>query len=96
MANPGYTNLVMKTSTTSTPVRSLATIAREIRNDWKKVYFGAVPYLDALSQMDKISDDYGLDSGRSIVNYFLANAQTWRGETAKAIKAELNKMLKSK
>jgi hypothetical protein len=28
--------------------RPLSQIAKEIKNDWKKVYFGAVPYLDAM------------------------------------------------
>ena len=31
------------------------------------------------------------DSGRSIVRYFLGNAGTWRGDVAKAIKAELKR-----
>ena len=81
--------------------RPLSEIAREIRQNWKKsisgtdLYFGAVPYLDAMSGMDKITDNYYLDSGRSIVAYFLSNASTWRGETAKRVKLELNKMLKS-
>jgi hypothetical protein len=39
-------------------------------------------------------DDYYLDSGESIIIYFLANASTWRGETAKRVKKELNAMLK--
>jgi hypothetical protein len=69
--------------------RSLSSIAREIRQDWKKVYFGAVPYLAALSSLESISDNYGADSAKSVVLYFLANATTWRGETAKRIKAEL-------
>jgi hypothetical protein len=74
--------------------RSLSVIAREIRNDWKKVYFGAVPYLDAMQTLDSINDDYYYDSGKSIVLYFLANAQTWKGEKAREIKKELNKMIK--
>jgi hypothetical protein len=75
--------------------RSLSTIASEISQDWgKKVYFGARPYLDAMYSLDKVTDNYGLDSGKSIVAYFLANASTWRGEKAKAIKKELNKMIK--
>ena len=83
--------------TTTTSPRSLSTIASEIRKDWRAtskngIYFGAVPYLDAMSTLDKISDNYMFDSGRSIVIYFLANAQTWKGETAKRIKAELKKM----
>jgi len=74
--------------------RSLATIAWEIKEDWNNVYFGAVPYLDAMTTLNSIEDNYGYDSGKSIVNYFLCNAQTWRGETARRIKKELNAMVK--
>lgn len=80
--------------TQSTGPRPLYTIARAIRADWKKVYFGAVPYLDAMRSLDSISDSYGCDDARSIVLYFLANASTWRGPVAKAIKAELKEMVK--
>ena len=73
--------------------RTLSTIAREIRSDWKKPYFGAVPYLDAMLALDYIDDNYYYDSGRSIVVYFLANASTYRGETAKRIKLELKSIL---
>lgn len=74
--------------------KTLSELAREIKRDWKKVWFGAVPYLDAMRTIEKLGDDYGADSGASIVAYFLANAATWRGEVAKAIKAELNIRLK--
>jgi hypothetical protein len=74
--------------------RPLWEIAREIKRDWKKVYFGAVPYLDALSGLESITDSFGYDSGASIVRYFLANASTWKGETAKRIKIELKNLLK--
>ena len=73
--------------------RPLYAIAKEIRADWKKVYFGAVPYLRAMSELSSITDTYGYDSAESIVRYFLCNASTWRGETAKRIKAELKGML---
>jgi hypothetical protein len=76
--------------------RPLSTIAREVRQDWKKVYFGAVPYLDAMSTLNAISDNYYSDSGRSIVAYFLANAMTWKGDKAREIKKELNAMLKAR
>jgi hypothetical protein len=76
-------------------MRNLSEIASEIRKDWSKVYFGAVPYLDAMSTLNSINDNYFMDSGYSIVAYFLANAGTWRGETARNVKKELNKMLKS-
>lgn len=74
--------------------RPLYTIANEIRKDWKQVYFGAKPYLDAMSSLDSINDPYGMDSGKSIVLYFLCNASTWRGEVAKRVKLELKAMSK--
>jgi hypothetical protein len=74
--------------------RSLSIIAREIRADWKKPYFGAVPYLDAMLSLDSVADPYYYDSGESIVRYFLANAATYRGETAKRIKLELKSILR--
>lgn len=76
----------------------ISQIASVIRSDWRKqgkgIYFGAVPYLDAMHTMDQVTDSYGADSGRSIVAYFLSNASTWKGETAKAVKKELNKRIK--
>lgn len=72
----------------------LSAVAQIIRNDWKNVYLGAVPYLDAMTQLNSIKDNYFEDSARSVVNYFLANAQTWRGETAKAVKQHLKTLLK--
>lgn len=74
--------------------RSLTAIAREIRSDWSNPYFGAVPYLEALEVLDTVRDNYGYDSGRSIVMYFLSNATTWRGDTARRVKAELKQLLK--
>jgi hypothetical protein len=82
--------------TATIPQRSLSTIAREIRQDWKKPYFGAQPYLDAMSSLDKITDRYYEDSAESIVLYFLSNASIWRGPKAKAIKLELKQMVKIK
>lgn len=84
------------------PVRPLYEIAREIRQNWKKsisgtdLNYAAKPYLEAMETLDKISDRYIMDSASSIVAYFLGNASTWRGETAKRVKAELNQMLKAK
>lgn len=75
---------------------NLSDIAGIIRNDWQKPYFGAVPYLDAMATLDSIHGQYYEDSARSIVIYFLANAQTWKGETARAVKARLNELLKQK
>lgn len=75
-------------------------IASAIRKDWKKqsktgkVYFGAEPYLDAMESLSSVNDSYGLDSGKSIVLYFLANATTWKGEVAREIKKYLNSIVK--
>ena len=73
--------------------RKIDEIARDIRADWKKVNYAAVPYLRAMSELDGIGDAYGCDNGRSVVMYFLANASTWHGPVARAIKAELKGML---
>jgi hypothetical protein len=78
----------------NTSVRPLFEIANEISNDWKKVYFGAVPYLDAMKTLKSINDNYFYDSAKSVVLYFLANSQTWKGETARRVKAELKEMIK--
>jgi hypothetical protein len=76
-------------------VRSISEIASEISKDWgNKVNYGAKPYLSAMFSLNTINDDYGFDSGRSIVAYFLSNAGQWRGDTARRIKKELNAMLK--
>ena len=73
-------------------LRPLSAIAQEIRKEWKSVYFGAVPYLDA---MQSAKEKYGWDDGSSIVLYFLSNANTFRGEAAKRIKAELKAHLQA-
>lgn len=83
----------MTTNQPSQP-RLIHEIARDIRLHWANVYFGAEPYLAAMETLYTIKDSYGCDSSESILNYFLANANTFRGEHARRIKAELNAMLK--
>lgn len=78
----------------SAEARPLNIIAREIRADWTKPYFGAVPYLDAMATLHSINDNYYDDTAHSIVIYFLSNATTWRGETARRVKAELKALSK--
>ncbi len=78
---------------TRTPPRPLYEIAREITQDWKKVNYAAVPYLDAMRELGSITDSYGLDDASSIVLYFVSNAGAWRGETARRVKAELRGMV---
>ena len=69
--------------------RPLSVIAAEIDADWRRPYFGAIPYLQAMRRLDRITDTYGLDDADGIVRYFLVNARGWRGETARRVKAEL-------
>ena len=73
--------------------RSLNVIAKEIRSDWKSVNYGAKPYLDAMGCLENVSDNFGMDTGKSIVLYFLSNASSWKGDKAREIKKELKKMV---
>ena len=77
--------------------RPIYEIAKEIETDWnskgKGVYFGAVPYLQAMHIINSIKDNYIEDTADSVVRYFLANASTWRGDKAREIKKELNSLL---
>ena len=74
-------------------MRTISDIAKEAQADWKNIYFGAVPYLDAMRELETVRDKYFYDTGDSVVRYFLSNATTWRGETARRIKKELKEML---
>ena len=73
--------------------RNISEIAKDIRRDWKKPYFGAVPYIRAMSELSAVSDNYGLDPATEILTYFLANATTWRGDKAREIKREIKSIL---
>lgn len=75
--------------------RTFQQIARDIKSTWMNVYFGAVPYLEALLTLDTTDSEalYGIETAGDITRYFLANAQTFRGADAKRLKAELKSML---
>ncbi len=72
---------------------NIAQIAEMVKKEWKNVYFGAVPYLEAMQSLNDIGDSYYYDSATTILNYFLANATTWRGETARAVKTKLKMLI---
>ena len=78
-----------------TPItpRAIHSIAADITREWKNVYFGAVPYLNAMKSLSSISEDYYGDRAETVIIYFLANAQTFRGEQARSLKLELNNLL---
>lgn len=77
------TNLISETDLTKMTLHS---IANYIASEWKKPYFGAVPYIKAMFSLTSINDDYGYDDGRSVVMYFLSNATTWKGDVARLVK----------
>lgn len=73
--------------------RKLSEIAKDILQHWKNPYFGAKPYIQAMLKINSAEPDanYGYETAEDIVTYFLANANSFRGEDAKRIKAELKK-----
>lgn len=79
---------------TQTETRSLNAIAADIIRHWKPVYFAASPYVEAMLYMNTLDDKYGAETGKGVVQYFLSNCATWRGEDARRIKAELRSMVK--
>jgi len=74
-------------------MRALYEIAEDIKKDWTKVSPYALPYLEAMEDLETINDRYLFDSAKSVVLYFLSNASGWKGEVAKKIKAELKEMV---
>lgn len=74
--------------------RPISVIAAEISASWKSPNYAAIPYLSAMRSLNTIEDNYGYDSGKSVVLYFLSNAGSWRGDDARRIKAELKALVK--
>lgn len=72
--------------------RPLYEIAAEIRKDWKNLSPYAKPYFEAMQTLNSIDEMFYQDTAKSVVLYFLSNATSWRGETAKRVKAELKAM----
>lgn len=61
---------------------------------WKLKYGHAMAYVEPMLSLESVDDNYGWDSGSSIVAYALGNLTTWKGEKAREIKKELKAMLK--
>lgn len=76
-------------------MRTISDIANEIQKDWKNLSPHAEPYLKAMKTLQTASDRYFCDPAPEIILYFLSNASSWRGETAKRVKKELKDMLKA-
>lgn len=73
-------------------MRNIHVIAHEISSDWKRPNYAALPYLEAMYSLSSINDTYGFDTAKGVISYFLCNAGSWRGDTAKRIKAELKSL----
>lgn len=74
--------------------RPLHAIARDIEKHWPNPSHYVKPYLMAMKTLNKITDSFYADSAKSVVLYFLSNANSWKGEDARRIKAELKEMVK--
>lgn len=90
----------MKTTIEDLKTMTLTEITEVIVADWTSgpapglpVWFGARPYLEAMGHLTDMDDMYGADSAKTVVLYFLSNSAQWKGETARAVKAELRRRL---
>jgi len=73
--------------------RPIRDIASDILYDWKNVSPYAKPYLTAMLTLDTIDDRYFLEDAETIIVYGLSNMSSFRGENARALKAELKEHL---
>lgn len=76
----------------TTTERKIYSVANDILDNWKRPYFGALPYIRAMLTLTDLDDNYGHDDARTILVYFLANSRTWRGPDARRIKAEIKQL----
>lgn len=74
--------------------RPIYQIAQDIKDAWKNPSPYALAYLDPMLTLNSIDDHYYFDDAKSIILYFLANAQGFRGEKARELKKELKDLLK--
>jgi hypothetical protein len=78
----------------TTNTRPVYKIAADILNDWNRPNYAALPYLTAMLTINNEHEQYGQDTAKSIVLYFLSNASTYRGSKAKELKSELKTLIK--
>ena len=72
--------------------RPIKDIAFEIKREWKNVSPYAKPYLDAMTTLNSIEDNYYLDTAEEVVIRFLCNAGSFKGEAARRLKKELRSL----
>ena len=73
---------------------TVSEIAHAIAKDWKNISPYAKDYLNAMKEIRSVEDNYYADTAKSVILYFLVNANTYRGENARAYKALLKEMIK--
>jgi hypothetical protein len=76
------------------PHRPLNEIAAEIAADWTARHGAAQPYIDAMRELRTADQRTGIETGSDMIQGFLINAQTWRGEVARRVKLELKAILR--
>jgi len=64
------------------------------RTQGRQVNYAAKPYLEAMTTLQHIDDNYFQDTGSSVVAYLLGNLTSWKGDVARAVKKELNRRLR--
>lgn len=73
-------------------MRSPRDLALDIRADYarkgKPVHYSAKPYVDAMAQLDSWFESFHADDALTCAVYAFSNLSTWRGDEARAIKAE--------
>jgi hypothetical protein len=74
--------------------RPVYKIAQDILSDWKAPNFAARPYLAAMLTINNEHEQYGHDTAKNIILYFLSNASTYRGIKSKQLKNELKLLIK--
>ena len=77
-------------------MRTLREIARDALNDPTlkgSARAWSTPYLNALTHCETASDTYIFETAREQIPYALSNLQSWRGDSARGIKAELKSHL---
>ena len=73
--------------------RRLPQVAADIRRHWAQPYYAAVPYIEAMDNLQSLSGRYGGDDGATVVTNFLSLSGMWSGREADRIKAELRDMV---
>lgn len=63
-------------------------IVADYNRNGKPVYWSAKPYVDAMLSLDSWDESFYSDDALTCAVYAFSNLSTWRGEEARAIKAE--------